>query len=75
MSEEKLEETIEDLCINLSISKSQRSNEVSRGKGLLGTMGYELAGCYDNCKGYNKDCQFYLSNFEAFGEDKEEYLK
>ena len=28
---EKLEETIEDLCINLSISKSQRSNEVSRG--------------------------------------------
>jgi len=62
-----------ELCINYTISRSQRENEVARGQGLEGTQGYEIAGCY-SCKGYNTSCEFYTSNYEAFGDAVEDYL-
>ena len=69
-----LEETIGNKCININISESKRAIDVSLGRGLIGTNGYEDAGCYE-CNGYNLDCTFYTSNFEAFGDSVSEYLK
>jgi len=69
-----LEETLGNKCINYNISATQRAMEVALGKGTIGTVGYEMAGCFE-CEGYNLDCKFYVSNFEAFGDAVEEYLK
>ena len=74
ISSDNLEETLGNKCINFNISETQRALEVSLGQGTLGTMGYEETGCYE-CNGYKLDCPFYTSNFEAFGDAEEEYLK
>ena len=74
-SRDNLEETLCNKCININISETQRALEVSLGQGTLGTMGYEETGCYSGCNGYNLDCPFYTSNYEAFDDAVEEYLK
>jgi len=56
-----MSENLEDICMHLECAVSQREEELKAGLGTNGTKGYELVGCY-SCKGYNKDCEAYLSS-------------
>lgn len=56
----ELNKSLDDLCVNLEIAKSQRDSELRAYLGKAGTMGFEIMGCYDKCNGYNKKCPAYL---------------
>jgi len=47
------------ICGWKRVATNQRETEVSRGEGLLGTIGFEYKGCY-KCDGHNEDCPAYV---------------
>jgi hypothetical protein len=60
----ELNESLDDLCVNLEIAQSQRDSELRAYLGKAGTMGFEIMGCY-TCNGYKTDCKAYLPMKEA----------
>ena len=60
---------IEYICDYYVISRKQRKEEISRGLGKEGTIGYENSGCYD-CSGKDINCDNYQTILKL-KEDKE----
>lgn len=56
--------SLEDLCVNLEIAKSQRDTELRAYLNKAGTQGFEIMGCY-TCNGYKTSCKAYLPNKEV----------
>ena len=48
------------MCLNKIIAESQRKDEIERGDGTAGTMGFEAKGCYE-CNGKDDYCSTYLT--------------
>ena len=46
-------------CVFYRMAIEQRRTELARGEGFRGTMGYELQGCYDDCKGEDRTRKCY----------------
>lgn len=51
--------SLDDLCVNLDIAKSQLNAEMKAYLHSKGCEGFKQQGCY-TCSGYNKDCKAYL---------------
>jgi len=66
----KEEIELEDRCGYYAISRAQRKTEIKRGMGRMGTMGYQLRGCYD-CDGNKDSCGAYFNPLEEYLRGKE----
>jgi len=57
-------------CVHYNAAVDQREDEIKRGWGLKGTMGYENIGCYQ-CEGYDPLCRIRQpTDIDKIGKDK-----
>jgi hypothetical protein len=56
---------LQNICGFYTASREQRKNEIARGLGKKGTMGYEKQGGYE-CDGENRKCPIYFNPLECY---------